>query len=104
MDRMKDLVYFGNHTWSHHSVIGTKEILNQEISWADRQLSEKGFNDQKIFAYPYGEASSETINILKENEYALAFTTKYGNIMCKDKSLELPRIRVSNKPLNNFGL
>ena len=104
INQMKDLVYFGNHTWSHHSASGTKEVLNTEISLADKQLSEKGLNSDKVFAYPYGGTSIEAINILKENNYALAFTTKYGNIMCKNQSLELPRIRIGNRPLGSFGL
>lgn len=104
MGQMRNKVYFGNHTWSHHSSAGTREQLEQEISWGDKQLEEKGFNQDKIFAYPYGSASEIAENILKEKNYALAFTTKYGNIMCKDKSLELPRIRVNNKSLESLGL
>ena len=79
-------------------------FLNNEISLADKQLSEKGLNNEKVFAYPYGGTSVEAISILKENNYALAFTTKHGNIMCKNQSLELPRIRVGNRPLSSFGL
>lgn len=104
INQMKDLVYFGNHTWSHHSAQGTEEILKSEITLADKQLFEKGLNNEKVFAYPYGGASIEAIKILKENNYALAFTTKHGNIMCKDQSLQLPRIRVGNSPLSSFGL
>lgn len=104
MNQMKDLVYFGNHTWSHHSSGGTEEKQDEEIGLADKQLSEKGFNDQKIFAYPYGKPSGNAEEVLKNKNYNLAFTTTYGNIMCKQKSFELPRIRMGNAPLNKYGL
>lgn len=104
MNQMKDLVYFGNHTWSHHSSSGTKETLEQEVSLADNQLVEKGLNDQKVFAYPYGKPSGNAQDILRKKGYKIAFTTNYGNIMCKNKALELPRIRVGNAALSSFGL
>lgn len=104
INQMKDNVYFANHTWSHHSQSGTNEVIEKEISMADSQLRDKGLNSQKVFAYPYGSTSPDEINILKKYGYNLAFTTKHGNIMCKGKSLELPRIRVGNAPLNKYGL
>ncbi len=104
MNQMKDLVYFGNHTWSHHASSGTEEKQDEEIGLADRQLNEKGFNDQKIFAYPYGKASGNAFNVLRDKGYQIAFTTTNGNIMCRNKALELPRIRVGNAELSNFGL
>lgn len=101
---MSDLVYFGNHTWSHHSSAGSLEVLEKEIGKADSQLSEKGLNANKIFAYPYGNPSVEAEKVLREKGYNLAFTTKYGNLLCKGKSLELPRIRIGDAPLNEYGL
>jgi peptidoglycan/xylan/chitin deacetylase (PgdA/CDA1 family) len=104
LDSMKDLVYMGNHTWSHHSSSGTEEKQDQEIGMADKQLSEHGFNNLKIFAYPYGNPSAKAEDILKKDGYEIAFTTVHGNILCKGKNLELPRIRVGNAPLNSYGL
>lgn len=104
INQMKDLVYFANHTWSHHSSAGSVETIDKEIFTADTQLSEKGLNQDKVFAYPYGTDSQAEINILKKYGYNLAFTTKHGNIMCKGKSFELPRIRVGNAPLSKYGL
>ena len=104
LNQMKDLVYFGNHTWSHHSSAGTKEKLTEEITMADKQLSEHGLNPNKIFAYPYGNPGNSAEDILKTNGYEIAFTTVHGNILCKEKSLELPRIRVGNAALSVYGL
>jgi peptidoglycan/xylan/chitin deacetylase (PgdA/CDA1 family) len=104
LNSMKDLVYFGNHTWSHHSSDGTEEKQNEEIGLADKQLNDHGFNPAKIFAYPYGNPSVNAEEVLKKDRYEIAFTTTHGNILCKGQELELPRIRVGNESLNNYGL
>jgi len=104
LENMKDLVYMGNHTWSHQSSSGLREKQDQEIGLADKQLSEHGFNNIKIFAYPYGKPSSNSEDVLKNKGYEIAFTTTHGTILCKKKSLELPRVRISDAPLSNFGL
>ena len=104
MENMKDLVYFGNHTWSHHNSSGTEEKQNEEIGTADKQLNEHGFNNLKIFAYPYGSPSGIAQEVLKNDGYKIAFTTNHGSILCKGKSLELPRVRIGDALLSNFGL
>ncbi len=104
LNQMKDLVYFGNHTWSHHSSAGTKEKQTEEITLADKQLRDHGLNSDKIFAYPYGGASKAAEEVLRDNGYEISFTTVHGNILCKGKSLELPRIRVGNASLKSYGL
>jgi len=98
------LVYFGNHTWSHHSSAGTLAVQDKEISLADSQLTEKGQNPDKIFAYPYGNPSVDAENILTKYGYKMAFTTVPGNVMCKGKRFTLPRTRMGNAELNHFGL
>lgn len=98
------LVYFGNHTWSHHSSAGSLEVQDKEISLADGQLAEKGQNPDKVFAYPYGNPSVDAEKMLIKYDYKLAFTTVYGNILCKGKRFTLPRIRMGNAELNHFGL
>lgn len=104
LDQMKDFVYFGNHTWSHQSSLGTKEKLTNEISLASKQLSEHELDNLKIFAYPYGTPGKIAKEVLKDNGYEIAFTTTHGNILCKGKSLELPRVRVGNASLKSYGI
>ncbi|HEX8923921.1 MAG TPA: polysaccharide deacetylase family protein [Patescibacteria group bacterium] len=98
------LVYFGNHTWSHHSSAGTLEVQDKEISIADTQLAEHGQNSDKIFAYPYGKPSSDAEMILGKYKYNMAFTTTHGTIMCQKQRYILPRIRIGNAELKRFGL
>jgi peptidoglycan/xylan/chitin deacetylase (PgdA/CDA1 family) len=98
------LVYFGNHTWSHHPSTGTPEVLKKEISLADIQLAEKELNTAKIFAYPFGNPSQGAEKVLTDMGYKLAFTTVHGTMMCKGKRFELPRVRMGNSELNKYGL
>lgn len=103
IDAMKELVHFGNHTWSHKSVLTQIPVMQKEIQTADNQLSEKGLNNPKIFAYPYGPENIAANNYLQTLNYKLAFTTKNGNIMCKKLRLSLPRIRVGNVSISRYG-
>lgn len=98
------LIYFGNHTWSHTGMGKNYETDKKEISLAQTQLTDKGLDGSRIFAYPYGAESSVATKVLNEQGYTLAFTTHPGRIMCKGKRLNLPRVRIGNAPLSNFGL
>jgi peptidoglycan/xylan/chitin deacetylase (PgdA/CDA1 family) len=97
-------ISFGNHTWSHKNMMQKKEIIEKEIAAADVQLSEKGLNSTKVFAYPYGFGNSYSEEFLNRLVYKLAFTTKYGRTLCKKQRLELPRIRIGNNELSPYGL
>lgn len=98
------LVYFANHTWSHHPSSGSVAVQEKEIGLADTQLRENGQNPNKIFAYPYGNPGKDAEIVLVKDNYNMAFTTRHGNIMCKGQKFELPRIRIGNAPLSSYGL
>jgi peptidoglycan/xylan/chitin deacetylase (PgdA/CDA1 family) len=46
------LVLMANHTWSHHSMSGNVAADTKEITTADLQLTERGLDSPKVFAYP----------------------------------------------------
>ena len=98
------MINFGNHTWSHLNVGKNQEIVTKEISTADKQLIDYGLNQVKTFAYPYGLQTKFAENLLSSMGYKLAFTTVPGRIMCKKQRFSLPRIRVGNSNLSNFGI
>ncbi len=98
------LIYFGNHTWSHYATIKDEEKIIMEIRTADTQLSERGLNTMKVFAYPYGAATPVSQNYLKSINYNLAFTTKFGRVLCAKNSLTLPRVRAGNLMPDKNGL
>lgn len=98
------VITFGNHTWSHRNVGGNKEAVKKEILMADGQLKERGLNQDKIFAYPYGIENGFTENFLASEGYTMALTTVHGTTQCAKKRFELPRIRVGNTGLSAYGL
>jgi len=95
---------FANHTWSHHSSISDTKTLLFEITTADTQLKDHALGQVAIFAYPYGTPSTNAETILEQLSYKLAFTTTHGTYLCKKQRLTLPRIRIGNAQLNNYGL
>ena len=100
---MNGTILFANHTWSHKNMMTQIPIMQNEISMADTQLSDHGLNSPKIFAYPYGSDSIASENYLNSLGYKAAFTTKPGNVLCKKKRFDLPRLRIGNSSLSNYG-
>lgn len=96
-------IFFANHTWSHMNAGKDRELVKKEITTADIQLSEKGLNLTRAFAYPYGEQNGYTQDYLREMGYKLGFTTKYGRVLCQKQRLSLPRVRMSGTSLKNLG-
>ncbi len=103
INSMRSSVLFANHTWSHKSVLTKADVMEKEISTADTQLNDRGLNNPKIFAYPYGPDNIASENYLQSLGYKAAFTTKPGNILCKKLRFDLPRVRVGNVPLSYYG-
>lgn len=99
-----DLITFGNHTWSHQNMKTTQTKIEYEISTAQLQLIDHQLNPPRIFAYPYGITSAAAISHLANSGYTLAFTTQPGTISCLGQRLTLPRVRVGNAPLSNYGI
>jgi peptidoglycan/xylan/chitin deacetylase (PgdA/CDA1 family) len=57
--------------------------------------------DTKYFAYPYGFYSATYQDVLKDNDYALAFTFgpkfKHRKVLSSDSIYAVPRLNISNK-------
>jgi peptidoglycan/xylan/chitin deacetylase (PgdA/CDA1 family) len=101
--QMKGSVLFANHTWSHKSVLVNTADMQREISTADIQLSDHGLNSPKVFAYPYGPDTLPAEDYLNKLGYEAAFTTKPGSTLCKKQRFNLPRIRIGNTSLSQYG-
>lgn len=95
--------YFGNHTWSHKNVLQAKDVVEKEITLGDSLLSERGLNNLKVFAYPYGFSNNYSEEILTRLGYKIAFTTKPGSTLCKKLRFDLPRIRIGNTSISSYG-
>jgi peptidoglycan/xylan/chitin deacetylase (PgdA/CDA1 family) len=100
---MNGSILFANHTWSHKNVGVSTSVMQYEISTADTQLSDRSLNSPKVFAYPYGLDSPQSEKYLASLDYKVAFTTTPGSILCKKQRFALPRIRIGNSALPNYG-
>jgi peptidoglycan/xylan/chitin deacetylase (PgdA/CDA1 family) len=100
---MSGSVLFANHTWSHKNVQVSADTMKTEISTADIQLNDRGLGSPKIFAYPFGLETSQAENYLSSLGYKAAFTTTSGSTLCKKQRFNLPRLRIGNAPLSNYG-
>ncbi len=92
-----------NHTWSHASMGGSSDIVQKEITTADDQLNQRGYNSNKAFIYPYGTYNDYVIGFLQSKGYTLAFTTIPGSTLCKKHRFTLPRVRIGNTTLSAYG-
>lgn len=103
--RSEGLVQLYNHTWSHFSLKKADPIkVKYEVETAQKQLKENLNVENKIFAYPYGLYNSQAINILKNLGIEMAVTTQNGKRLCISNVLNLPRIRMGNANVSNYGL
>lgn len=110
MLKTKDVFSFGYHTYNLHSL--TKHnvstlILTNKIKF----LWDFYYNDlvlQSIvpvpyFAYPYGQYTQDTINMLQKLGIQMAFTTKRGYVKKGDDLYQLKRISVTpNMSMQEF--
>ena len=89
-------IEIASHTYTNHVPDGykkSKEELNEDFKMM------KNVIDTKYFAYPYGRYSDNYIEVLKENNYELAFSfggkIKHGKFSNKDDKYLIPRLNLS---------
>jgi peptidoglycan/xylan/chitin deacetylase (PgdA/CDA1 family) len=101
-DQLREMT--GNHTLSHKAVAAeTDSQLRDEILSAQSILKEQLGTTINTFAYPYGSLNSNAEKYLKEGGFAAAVTTQRG-LSCAKLPYDLPRIRIGNAGMANFGL
>lgn len=96
-------ILFANHTWSHKNIAAADEVMQKEILTADTQLIERNLNNPKVFSFPYGLETARAEKYITDLGYKLAFSTKPGSILCAKRRLVLPRVRIGNTPISNYG-
>lgn len=103
-DALKQLqqegVEIGNHTATHAYLVERKAgeddnawraRIKADIAKAQQQLAEQLGVDAELFAYPYGEYSSEVVQVVKEAGFLAAFAQQSGVIHPGSDPLLLPR-------------
>lgn len=89
----------GAHTVNHPS-LGSLSLEDQRYEIAkSKQVIEHAINQRvKHFAYPFGginSYSAETINILQEEGYDMAFSTTYKRKLKRQSPFEIPRVCIN---------
>lgn len=98
------LVTIGDHTLSHKAVaMETETQMKDEIISAQSILENRLGVKVNTFAYPYGSLNSNADKILKEGGFMAAVTTQRG-LSCAKLPYDLPRIRIGNSAMANYGL
>ncbi len=86
------LVDFQPHTINHHKLAKiSKEEMEKEIKESKKILEEKLDKDCNLFAYPFGNYDSRTVEILKRNGFKSSVTVESGLVYKSANLLTLPR-------------
>lgn len=93
-----------NHTTSHAPLgLLTKDQIVTEVSHANIDLEAKLGLKNTIVTYPYGSYDAEAMETLKELGTRGAFSTDTGSQHCISTIMRLPRIRIGNAPMSEYG-
>lgn len=95
LEEMKDVFTYANHTHDFHERRG---IEASKLMWESREnvlrdlaKCSQWVEETEVFAYPFGLYDEKNVDLLKQNDFKLAFTTKQG-ITTKDTNpLEIER-------------
>jgi peptidoglycan/xylan/chitin deacetylase (PgdA/CDA1 family) len=98
-----DVFDYQSHTYNYHR--RENNVHNIEVSYLNSRTVEEVTKDIEIsihnlngenfaFAYPYGEYSPSTIDIVKELGFKMAFTTEDRAASPEDHLYELPRFNI----------
>jgi peptidoglycan/xylan/chitin deacetylase (PgdA/CDA1 family) len=90
------LVEIGCHSLSHKNLSQIKyDDAVYEIDQGKRVLEEMIGRGVYSFAYPYGGYNKDIVDVIKNFDFTVAFTTDPGLTIKKDKIFLIPRFRAS---------
>jgi len=76
---------------------GLFKCVDYNVGLADLKQSRELLNNTTYLAYPFGEYTDLSINLLKEAGYTMALTTNYGNAKVGNDKYLIPRIYIYNQ-------
>lgn len=91
------LVEIGAHTVTHPSLSSQSINLQQtEISQSKADLEALLKHPIQSFAYPFGDYTKETVNLIKKSEFACACSTVANTVWKNSDHWQFPRFEVQN--------
>lgn len=108
MIEMRDVYQYMAHTDSMHELTpGDKSyvvVKDREEVRQDLLLNRERLGNTTHFAYPFGQYNADTLTLLQETGFTLAYTTKPGRATLGVDKLLIPRLGIEpNLPLNAFA-
>ncbi|HSX09659.1 MAG TPA: polysaccharide deacetylase family protein, partial [Candidatus Saccharimonadales bacterium] len=93
-----------NHTTTHAALglIDQSQII-QEVTTANQDLKKNLGIKNDIVIYPYGSYNDLAIQTLQQLGMIAAVTTDPGTNECVSDIMKLPRLRVGNEPIEDYG-
>ncbi|MDD6878969.1 MAG: DUF5011 domain-containing protein [bacterium] len=87
-----DSMHTGGCTGGHG---GLFRCISYKKGLADLNKSISILGTSDVLAYPYGDVTERTLQIMKSSPFKVAVTTKYGKVKKGMDKLQLPRVRMS---------
>ena len=104
MDNETNYVEIHSHTDDMHQTGkcsggqgGLFKCIDYEKGLEDLKKSREILNGSTYLAYPFGEYTDNSIKMLKDAGFTMAFTTNYGNAKVGDDLYLIPRIYIYNE-------
>jgi peptidoglycan/xylan/chitin deacetylase (PgdA/CDA1 family) len=93
-----------NHTTTHAALglIDQDQIVN-EVTTANQDLQKNLGIKNDIVVYPYGSYNNLAIQTIQQLGMIAAVSTDPGTNECLSNIYKLPRVRVGNEPIQNYG-
>jgi len=108
MNEMTDVFNYHAHTHGLHSLTAKNESFltakSRDVVKQDLLLNRKLLNQTRYLAYPFGQYNSDTLKVLNETGFTMAFTTKTGFAKLGVNKLLIPRQGIEpNYSLKKFA-
>jgi len=93
-----------NHTTSHAPLgLISQDEISKEVTTANQDLKNNLGIDNDIIIYPYGSYSDLAVQTLRQLGMIAALSTDPGTNDCISNIMTLPRVRVGNEPIEDYG-
>jgi peptidoglycan/xylan/chitin deacetylase (PgdA/CDA1 family) len=93
-----------NHTTSHAALgLIDQDQISKEVTTANDDLKNNLGINNNIVIYPYGSYNDLAIDTLKQLGMIAAVSTDPGTNECLSNIYKLPRVRVGNEPIEDYG-
>lgn len=93
-----------NHTTSHAPLgLISADQITKEITTANADLQSNLGIKNDIVVYPYGSYNDLAIQTVQQLGMIAAVSTDSGNMECISNIYKMPRVRVGNEPMADYG-